>query len=318
MIPMTHDWPGDRAILLVHGIGDAGPDDYTKLVEAVEAALGARAGEFALYELYYNFINNWFKDKTSLAAQLQQAKALFKIGVNDPELAETIAEYAGDVLWPVLSRSARAAVREAYLLQLKQVVRDGIDAGIDPVHQKITIIAHSLGCFYTYEVLHAAATRPSHTLQPYTDGVRFDNVILMAPPIQLIRRVGEALGPVIPNRNELAACADEGLSLPGQLRRGKTTLSARNWVSMTGELDPVGGYFFRRRAAWAYTDIAGQVSIVDPQTAVTGIASKADLVSVLQGSLSDRKKPTLTIDNPHSWLGYVARHEQELQQWLAV
>lgn len=318
MIPMTHAWPGDRAILLVHGIGDARPDDYTQLVEAIETALGDRAGEFAIYELYYNFINNWFKDKTAVATQLQQAKALFTIGVNDPELAETIAEYAGDVLWPVLSRSARAAVREAYLLQLKQVVRDGIDSGIDPPSQKITIIAHSLGCFYTYEVLHAAATRPSHTLQPYTDGVRFDNVILMAPPIQLIRRVGQTLGPVIPNRNELAACADGGLHLPGQLRRGTMTLSARTWVSIAGELDPVGGYFFRRRAAWAYTDIAGQVSIVDPQSVLAGIRSKADLVNVLRSSLSQRKTPVLTIDNPHSWLGYVTRHAQELQQWLTA
>jgi hypothetical protein len=287
-------------------------------VSALKAALGAQAADVAIYELYYNFINDWFKDKTALATQLQQAKAVFRVGVSDPDLAETIAEYAGDLLWPVLSRSARAAVREAYLLQLKQVVRDGIDAGIDPPNQKLTIVTHSLGCFYTYEMLHTAATRPSHGLQPYTDGVRFDNVIVMAPPIQLIRRVGEVLGPAVPNRSELVTFSDEGLRLPGQVRKGKTTLSARNWISITGELDPVGGFFYRKRAAWAYTQIEGQMSIVDPQTLLTDIQSKADLIKVLEGSLSDKKKPSLKISNPHSWVGYVVRHEKELNRWLTV
>lgn len=318
MAPTSQAWPADRAILLVHGVGDAQPGDYTDLVAALETALGAQAEDFAIYELYYNFINNWFKDKTGLADKLQQAKTLFKIGVNDPDLADAIAEYAGDVLWPVLSRSARAAVREAYLAQLKQMSRDGISAGIDPANQKLTIIAHSLGCFYTYEALHTAATRPTHILQPYTDGVRFANVVLMAPPIQLIRSLGEGIGPAVPNKNELSTFAEDGLTMPGQMRRNKKVLSARNWISITGELDPIGGFFFRRRAEWAYTEIEGQMSIVDPQTFLSGVQSKADLVKLLSSSLSARKKPDLTLNNPHSWTGYVTRHEEELQRWLTA
>jgi len=318
MAPISQNWPADRAILLVHGVGDAKPGDYTSLVGALKTAIGQQAGQIAIYELYYNFINDWFKDKTSFASQLQQAKTLLKVGVSDPDLAEAIAEYAGDVLWPVLSRSARAAVKEAYLAQLKQIVRDGITVGVDPANQKLTIIAHSLGCFYTYEALHTAALRPSHVLQPYTDGVRFDNVILMAAPIQLLRTMGTGLGPAVPNKGELSTFDEAGLTLPGQVRKNSKVLTARSWISIAGELDPIGGFFFRKRAHWAYTQIEGQVSIVNPQTALAGIQTKADLIKVLSSSLADKKAPNIKINNPHSWTGYVTRHEKELQRWLTV
>lgn len=320
MKPITQQWPGTRAVLFVHGVGDAKPGDYTDLVAAVKTALGPRAGEFAFYELYYNFINDWFKDKTALAGKLQQAKALFKVGVGEPDLAEAIAEYAGDVLWPVLSRSARAAVREAYLAQLKQIVRDGITAGVGPPLQQLTIITHSLGCFYTYEALHAAASKPSHGLQPVDDGVRFENVILMAAPIQLLRTMGDGLGPVVPNKSELSTFDKAGLSLPGQVNEtnNEWVPTARRWVSIAGELDPIAGYFFRKRAHWAYTEIEGQLSIIDPQTLLNDIQSKEDLIKVLVSSLAEKKAPQISIKNPHSWTGYVTRHEKELQQWLTA
>jgi hypothetical protein len=47
-----------RAILLVHGVGDARPGDDASLVAALETALGADAANFAVYELYYDFIND--------------------------------------------------------------------------------------------------------------------------------------------------------------------------------------------------------------------------------------------------------------------
>lgn len=315
--PQSLKWPSNRAVLLVHGVGNAKPGDYQELVALLRTALGPSADDFAIYELFYNPINNWFKEKTALAERLQQLKTVFKVGVSDPELAETAAEYAGDVLWPILSRSARQAVRHAYLAQLKQIVLDGIATDVLRTHQRISIVAHSLGCLYTYEVLHAAATQVSHRLQPRSHAVRFANVILMASPVQLIRTVGGALGPAVPHRNELAVLDDAGLAIPGETHGSKRTRSTDNWISITGELDPVGGFFFRKKASWAYMDIDGQQSHVDKQT-LLGIDSKQDLIKLLAGSLSEKKPPDIAIENPHSWEGYVARHQTELRQWLTA
>lgn len=315
--PVSKEWPADRAILLVHGVGNAVPGDYDGLVASLETALGTAANQFAVYELYYNPINNWFKEKTALADQLQQMKAVLNVGVGDPDLALATAEYAGDVLWPLLSRSARAAVREAYLAQLKQIVLDGIDAGVLRANQRITIIAHSLGCFYTYEVLHTAATQVSHRLMPRSHAVRFANVILMASPVQLIRTVGAAMGPAVPRRGELVSLTGDKLSLPAEIDGRRTTLSTLNWVSIAGELDPVGGFFYRKRAAWAYMQIEGQLSIVDPQT-LMAIKSKAELIETLLTAVSDKKPPAISLNNPHSWLGYVNRHSRELERWLTA
>ena len=264
--PQSLKWPSNRAVLLVHGVGNARPGDYQDLVALVTQALGSDAGDFAIYQLYYNAINNWFKEKTALADRLQQMATALKMGVNDTELSEALAEYAGDVLWPVMSTSARSAVRQAYLAQLKQIVLDGVNARVLRVDQRITIIAHSLGCFYTYEVLHDAATLVSHRLQPRTHAVRFANVILMASPVQLIRSAGEVLGAAIPKKNDLAVCDDAGLAIPAETHAGGRTTCTDHWISITGELDPVGGWFFRRKAPWAYMDIPGQTSIIDPQT----------------------------------------------------
>lgn len=315
--PQSLTWPSNRAVLLVHGVGNAKPGDYQDLVALVTQALGPDAGDFAIYQLFYNAINNWFKEKTALADRLQQMVTALKMGVNDTELSEALAEYAGDVLWPVMSTSARSAVRQAYLAQLKQIVLDGVDAGVLRVDQRITIIAHSLGCFYTYEVLHAAANLVSHRLQPRTHAVRFANVILMASPVQLIRSAGEVLGPAIPKKNDLAVCDDAGLAIPAETHAGGQTTCTDNWISITGELDPVGGWFFRRKAPWAYMDIPGQTSIVDPQT-LLNIGSKQDLAKLLAEAVFEKRPPDVSINNPHSWEGYVARHETELRQWLTA
>jgi hypothetical protein len=322
MSPDSKKWPADRAILLVHGVGNAKPGDYAELVADVQALLGDDAKNVVIYQLFYDFINNWFKDKIEFAEKLRQAKALFKATINDDDddLEEAIADYSGDVLWPVLSRSARAAVREAYVKQLKQIVADGTETGVPARKQKITIIAHSLGCFYTYEALHTAASKAVHGLQPFPHGVTYSNVVLMAPPIQLIRTMGDVLGPVVPHKNELSTFAGTGLSLPSVVLDDtqETFPSARNWVSVTGELDPIGGYFFRKRAKWGFTTIDGLTSIVDDQKLLTNIQSKSDLVTVLRRALSEKAPPKITIDNPHSWSGYVTRHKEELRQWLTA
>jgi len=315
--PQSRKWPSNRAVLLVHGVGNAKPGDDQDLVGLVKQALGPDADQFAIDQLYDNAINNWFKEKTALAERLQPLKTFFKIGAGDADLAEAAAEYAGDVLWPVMSRSARSAVREAYLLQLKQMVRDGTGTVRQTPDLKITIIAHSLGCFYTYEVLHAAATLSSHRIMPYNYGVRSSNVILMASPVQLIRTVGDALGPGVPYKNELAVFNEAGLAIPAETQSGGRTTSTDNWISITGELDPVGGWCFRDKAPWADMDLPGQQSIIDQQT-LLDIGSKADLATLLAESVFQKKAPDISISDPHSWEGYVARHEQELRQWLTA
>ena len=184
----SHQWPARRAVLLVHGIGNAKPGDYTQLVGEVNAALGAEAANTAIYQLWYDQVNDWFAAKTDLAHLISVAVKALADRIGDSEIGEVVAESAGDVLWPVLSANARAAAREAFLAQVKQMVQDGVASGVPARRQKLSIICHSLGCFHTYEALHHAALFPSHALQPATHEVVFDNVVFMASPVQLIRR----------------------------------------------------------------------------------------------------------------------------------
>lgn len=314
----SHQWPARRAVLLVHGIGNAKPGDYTQLVGEVNAALGAEAANTAIYQLWYDQVNDWFAAKTDLAHLISVAVKALADRIGDSEIGEVIAESAGDVLWPVLSANARAAAREAFLAQVKQMVQDGVASGVPARRQKLSIICHSLGCFHTYEALHHAALFPSHALQPATHEVVFDNVVFMASPVQLIRTVADAMGNLVPNKRWLYTVKDAMLSIPSETTlAGAVTPSVRRWVSITGDLDPVGGHFFRKRAPWAYMDVAGQQSFVDDQSALN-ITSKAQLVQVLKASLRDHAPPVITPSNPHSWENYVRGHAAELQQWMAA
>jgi hypothetical protein len=312
--PQTIAWPANRAILLVHGVGNAKPGDYDNLVAAVRAALGAEAPQFAIYTLYYDMFNDWFAEKTALAQQLGDTLGFLKGKLDGSSLADTMAEVVGDVLWPVLSQSARTVVREAYLAQIKQIVRDGIAAGHRSKVQKLSIICHSLGCFHTYEVLHTAARFHTHGLQPITDGVRFHNAIFMASPVQLIRSVARQLKGLVPKR-WLATLDDAGLSQPSETGMGQTVKSVKNWVSITGALDPVGGHFLRRKADWAYMDVPGQRSIIDSQTWLN-LDNDGDLINVLRNALRDLEAPQFGINNPHSWEAYVDRHAADIHDWM--
>ncbi len=312
------DWKSDRAVLLVHGIGNAAPGDYVELVEEVRAALGPAADTTAIYQLWYDQVNDWFSAKNQLGDLFQQALTAVSDRIADPELGPTLADMLGDILWPVLVTDARTAVREAYLLQLKQMVQDGVNSGYPARRQRLSIICHSLGCFHTYEVLHHAALYPSHQLQPATHAVVFENVIFMASPVQLIRTVADALGPLVPNKRWLYSTQGDALTIPSQAKTmGGVVRSVKRWVSITGALDPVGGYFFRHRADWAYMQVDGQEPpIVDAQHALN-ITSKAQLAAALRASLRDRQPPTITPTNPHSWEAYVSNHAAELRSWLA-
>lgn len=312
-------WPAKRAILLVHGIGNSKKGDYTELVVEVKKMLGAEAEKTAIYQLWYDVVNDWFAAKTQLSSLISSAKAALTGKIDDAELGETIADSIGDVLWPVLSANARAAAREAYIAQLKQLVKDGIDSGVPSRSQKVSIICHSLGCFHTYEALHHVALFPSHFLQPASHEVRFENVIFMASPVQMIRTVADLMGNLVPNKRWLYAVQGDKLTIPSETSAGgRVVPSVKRWVSITGDLDPVGGHFFRNKAPWAYMDVAGQVSLIDDQRVLVGITSKADLKRELAASLRERERPNITPTNPHSWEQYVIRNTSRLQEWCCA
>jgi hypothetical protein len=179
---------------------------------------------------------------------------------------------------------------------------------------QLNIICHSLGCYHTYEALHAAARFPTHCLQPATHGVIFANVCYMASPVQLIRTVAGKMGSLVPKQWS-ATRDDAGLRVPSQKSFGSEVRSVRNWVSITGKLDPVGGYFSRTKADWAYMDVPGQRSLIDEQDWLN-LGADDDLAGALQSALHERRAPDIRPNNPHSWTGYVDRHRQELGQWL--
>src|SRR5206468_1563786 len=51
---------GKRAVLLVHGVGNAQVGDYADLVQQVATILGADAADTPIYMLYYDQVNDWF------------------------------------------------------------------------------------------------------------------------------------------------------------------------------------------------------------------------------------------------------------------
>lgn len=316
--PQSRSWSGKRAVLLVHGIGNSRPGDYAELLHALHALLGDDRDSVAVYQLFYDHFNDWFTEKTNATELLESAVKSLAERIEDPELGRTVAEYIGDILWPVLSTNARACVREAYLAQLKQIVDDGENSDVPVRQQQITIIAHSLGCFHTYETLHHAAKHRMHMLQPASHEVRFANVIFMASPVQMIRTVAERLGSLVPNRRWLETVQGESLFIPFETRtNGSEIQSVRNWISVTGDLDPVGGHFFRRQADWAYMNVPGQHSFIDKQFPID-VTSREELIARLKSSALKGAAPTISPSDPHSWQEYIARHTVDLKQWILV
>jgi hypothetical protein len=317
-VVQSQPWPSTRAVLLVHGIGNAGKGDYDGLVDELKKALGPASAQTAIYLLLYDQINDWFTTKTGLANTLSSAVDTLAEKINDAELGVTMAEYMGDILWPVLDQNARAALRETYIAQVARMVADGIDSGVPARRQRLSIVCHSLGCFHTYEALHHMALFPSYGVQPASNEVVFDNVICMASPVQLIRSVANALGAMVPNKRWLYTSRGDRLTIPfEETLTGESVRSVRRWASITGELDPVGGYFFRDKADWAYMDIEGQESVIDDQRALT-FATKADLRTVLLAARRDDRPPLVTPNDPHSWEAYVARNQARLQHWIVA
>lgn len=314
--PLSQPWPSNRALILVHGIGDYSAASYEPLLAALKAAVGADAwAQTAVYPLVYEQFNDMMAAKLSAAAELSKVVEHLTDRFGGDDIGKVAAEYAGDVIWPVLAVDARSAIRDAILEQLGVVVRDGHRAGVRRSRARISIVAHSLGCFHVYEALSAAATDERYRLQPGTDGAQFESVVLMASPVQLIRSVAKRLGKIVPSRSDLYCLGGETLALPGQVDDAEDFIpSMRKLVSLTGTLDPVGGYLLRRRLGWAYMEIPEQLSIIDEQAQlqIEGAAALRDALNV--SPRTDGSAPP--IPNPHDWVGYVARNATDLQEWL--
>ena len=216
---ISQRWPSDRALLLCHGVGNYGPGDYDRVRDALRRAVGpAEWDSIAVYEVFYDEINDWFAQKNQVAQAVAGALQFVK-GLFEPDaLAQAAAEGAADVLWPVLSLPARDALRRAFITQVIQMVIDGVDpSGVSVPDQKIVLIGHSLGCFHAYEALWALATDPQYRMQPaFGDGPVFQSTLLIASPIQLIRSVAGHLGGAVPQRERLATTRAANLSVPVQ------------------------------------------------------------------------------------------------------
>ena len=317
MPPQSQTWKSDRAVLFVHGIGQTKPGDYAPLVEQLQAILGDDAEKIAVYFLYYDQINDWFAAKLQAANIITALVQRIRSRLDASTFANTIADFAGDVIWPVLIADARMAVRAAVLQQLEQIVLDGKKAGYQPRSQHITVIAHSLGCFHVYEALSAAAADPAQGLGPASAGVRLDNLIFMASPVQLISTVARAMGAAVPQRESLY-CVNQPIAIPCEPGdAGQSVLTARRTVSITGNLDPVGGYCFRDQLDWAYMNLQGQTAFIDQeQVASVNGNEKLTLQNILQSALSEHGPPNISPDNPHDWGAYMARHAADLKSWI--
>ena len=303
--PQTMFWRGTRAILLVHGIGDASAGkEGTFPTEVLVRSLGDEADNVSLYRLNYDFINDWLATKVDFAAGIAALKAALKLKFGDDDTSATIADYAGDVLWPILSPELRFAVRDAFLAQLQQIQIDrgesALERGDDPLDYQVTIIAHSLGCFHTYEGLTAAAEEPSHALRPASDLVTFESVILMASPVQLIRTVAGMVGPIIPDDNTLATISSP-LAIPSESRRGRLFQCTRDFISVTGTHDPVGGYLLGRKLDWAYMDIPGQRSVIVSQRALDIGTKEGTSLALADAFATGGPKA----NDPHYWSAYI-------------
>ncbi|MEP6779128.1 MAG: hypothetical protein ABJC26_04505 [Gemmatimonadaceae bacterium] len=317
------NWPGDRAVLFVHGIGNASALGISSFpIAEFKAALGPDARRFAIYTLNYDFINDWLATKTQFAGTLSIVKNAIAKNFGGDDLANTIAEYAGDIIWPVLSADMRLAVRDAFVAQSEQIQIDRAEAalsnGNDPREYQVSIIAHSLGCFHTYEMLTATANDPHYHLQPFTDHARWQSVFFMASPVQLIRTIGNDIKLTVPQLDTLGTLSKNALHVPAEISDdGTQTPCARQFVSIAGTMDPVGGYLLGKQQKWAYMNLGlpKADAVVDPES-LTGVNPTASLKQTLMAAARAEMTGSVPINDPHSWSQYVVRNADKLREAL--
>ncbi len=312
--PQSIRWPGKRAVLLVHGIGNASVGQAGSFpLDALKRALGDEQPNVAIYTINYDFINDWIDQKVNLGAALAALKGAVRLQLGNGATDAAIAESIGDVLWPVLSPDLRLAVRDALIAQLDQIHSDRVESCFlngdeEPLDYQVSIIAHSLGCFHTYEVLHAIAEEPAHNLRPASDLMTFDSVILMASPVQLIRTVAGAIGGIVPDLATLATLA-RPLSIPSEKKGAKVVSCTRDFLSITGSHDPVGGHLLGQKLEWAYMDIPGQHSTIVSQLALS-IDTKDSTALALASAVA---AGGVQLKDPHAWGGYIDSQAKQMR-----
>jgi len=320
--PQSRKWPSDRAVLLVHGIGNASAGGEGAFPRAeLEAALGASADSLAIYTLNYDFINDWTARKLQVGAAIEVLGKAVAKRFGNPELADTLAEYCGDILWPVLHQDTRLAIREAYMAQLDRIMSDCIESllpkGLDPRDARVSIIAHSLGCFHTYEALHAAVNEPLHHLQPFSHGAQLESVVLMASPVKLMRTIAGDIGALVPKASELATMNPAGLFIPAEpAPPRKPKPATRKFISVLGTQDPVGGHLLGKRNDWAFMDMDGQVTKVVQQSLVGANPIQALAMALTSGGGAAGAAGSV-VQDPHSWSEYVKSQSVLLSGLLA-
>ena len=143
--PQSQKWPADRALLLVHGIGNAGPGDYGALVAQLTSLLAGQPKPYAIYVFYYDQVNDWFAQKQNAPLAFASLVGALRRNLEPTPLGIAGAYFAGDVFWQFIWLEARDAVRTALLRQLQQIILDGKQAGLRQPAQHVSIIAHSMG-----------------------------------------------------------------------------------------------------------------------------------------------------------------------------
>ncbi len=319
-VPQSRTWPADRAVLLVHGIGNASSSGDASFPRAeLLAALGEGSSDVAIYTLNYDFINDWAARKLQLAAGIQTLGAAIARRFATPDASALLAEYCGDILWPVLHQDTRFAIREAYMAQLDQIMSDCIESmlpkGLDPRDARVSIVAHSLGCFHTYEALHAAVNEPLHHLRPFSDGAQLESVVLMASPVQMMRTIAGDIGALVPAANQLATLDPRGLFIPAEPTSRKPKPATRKFISVTGTQDPVGGHLFGSRNDWAFMQMDGQDTHIVQQSLIAGNPVQS-LTLALKGGAAGGDLVGAVVKDPHSWSDYMTSQAALLAQVL--
>ena len=311
--PKSINWPGDRAVLLVHGIGDASTgQDGAFPINALKQALGADAPNVAIYTVNYDFINDWVKRKVNFTSKVQALRQTITGELGGSPADDAIADSIGDVLWPVLVPDLRLAVRDALIAQIAQIDLDRLETamlqGRNHHHFQISIIAHSLGCFHTYEVLTAIANEPDLNLQPGTDSFTFDSVTLMASPVQLIRTVAGSINNFVPDPKTIATISDP-LAIPSEKLNGALIPCTKDFISITGSHDPVGGHLLGAKLPWAYMDLPGQVSTIVPQNALSIDTRDTTAVALAREIAANG----VQLQDPHSWNAYIDAQAKQIR-----
>jgi hypothetical protein len=315
-------WPEDRALLLVHGVGDYRPGDYDRLKTALSDALGPDEwARFAIYEMFWDPISDWFQNRLGAADKFGRLLGALRGFFDASEAGRWCAEGVGDVIWPILVLDAREALRDACVLQIQQMIKDGRSkaGGRKPTPRpdmKLHVLCHSLGCFHAYEALSAAATSETLELSTRSTGIQFESVIFFASPVQLIRSAASALGGFVPRASRLFCLREQHLAIPGyQKANGQFIPYARRMLSITGDLDPVGGHLARRKLDWAYMNLIGTDRFVEHQE-IGHLDTDMDLATLIRDSVAGNRRWTVTPNNPHDWIAYVEHNADRVRHWV--